>query len=236
MSRLSNSFEGGTDGTTITPGNSGGTSGDAFSGVQSAGATVAFSSANPAHGTLGAHVATTTSAAAYVQHSMAAAVNQIWVRGYFYLPALPVSGTWPLFRWVSAGGSTLCGSVEVNSSGQLLAKNTAGSTIGTMPTATVPTGQQFRIEATLLGSVTVGQVEIKQFTSAEAVTPTDTYTSAASQNTGAQPQLIRYGVGSSTASVDYYLDTIAADDTGYIGAFAPNNTVWSYGYNLTIGA
>src|SRR4051812_41296696 len=59
MTLVGNNAEGGTNGVTVTTGNSGGASGTAFSSVLN-GATLKFDNTQAAHGTLSYHVVTTT--------------------------------------------------------------------------------------------------------------------------------------------------------------------------------
>jgi hypothetical protein len=214
---LVNTFEGGTNGVTVSPGNSGGASGAAFDSVTiGGGATLAFDSTRAAHGALSLQVATVASATSYVQWSASMGPQSpAWFRAYLYLTANPAAN----HRAVTfLQGGTLCGYVQVLTTGRLQFVNAAGSAIFTT-TAAVPLGQWFRIEGFLTGDATAGQVELKLFASqADGVTPDETDTSSAAQNTAGRPDTVRYGVAAAVANAGpFWMDDLGLSATGYLG-------------------
>jgi phosphodiesterase/alkaline phosphatase D-like protein len=143
---------------------------------------------------------------------------QQWFRSFEFLPSLPVSAQ-PLV-WMGIG-STRAGDVVVNSNGTLSVRDAAG-TVQLTTTTTVTAGQLFRIEGYITSSATVGQIELKLFTSPWSATAAETKTSAASLNTtgGAMTQ-VRYGGATACASgVTLGQWGCAVSTTGYVGAGA----------------
>jgi hypothetical protein len=216
MTTLTNSFEGGTNGTTITAANSGGASGNAFDVVSiGASATLTFDNTHVAHGSLAGNVTTpvaaTNSYAAWTT-SMGTQTT-VWFRLYLYYTANPAN-THRVFTGVS--GASNCGSLQVTAAGKLQWINSSNATILTS-TAAIPLGAWFRIEGFITGSATVGQVELKLFSTPDSLTPNETDTSAATQNTLSTMNGYRFGVSGSTASVTFWMDDLGLSSTGYLG-------------------
>ena len=93
MTTITNDFEGGTSGTSITTGNSGPPSGTAFDAVNiGTGATVAYSAAHAAHGGLSALITEGSASSAYLQWSTAMGTqSQLYGRVYLYLTVAPAA-------------------------------------------------------------------------------------------------------------------------------------------------
>ena len=216
---LVNTFEGGTNSTTLTPllgGNTGGTSGNFFDAVTiGAGATDAFDSTHAAHGTLSNKIATVGSAAVYNTWSASfLPAPQVWMRMYLYFTANPTN-LHRVFSATSNGG--VAASLVVTTSGTLRWTDSAGSTIFTTTTA-IPTNAWFRVEGFVTGNATTGQVSLSLYTSPDSSVPVETQTSAASQSTAGIITDVRYGVSAAVASVGpYWMDDIGISDSGALG-------------------
>lgn len=222
MTVLVNSFEGGTSGTTISSANSGGSSGNAFDTVTiGTSATLTFDNTHAAHGSLAAELVTpATVTNAFLQWGPSltgSTIPQVWFRIYCYLPSLP-SAT---LRLIGArNGSTLCGSIGINSTGHVITADTSSAT-QTTSTNVVPTSTWFRLEGYFIGSATAGQIQVEIFTtSMDEITPDETNTTGASINTGAAIAQLRFGNPSNVASYTMWLDDIGASTTGYMGPAA----------------
>lgn len=87
---LSNTAEGGSDGTTVTTGNSGGGSGDAFTAV---GGTPQFSNAVVKRGSLAYRNASAPTGGPHYGEWSHSAAGTIYGRAYFYLASIPAAGT-----------------------------------------------------------------------------------------------------------------------------------------------
>lgn len=218
MTKLINSAEGGTSGTTVTTGNSGSSSGNAFDALTiGTSATLTFDSTHAAHGGLAykftTPVSDTNSIVEWTTSLTGSSLSQVWFRAYCYITAH--TGTLKLVEVLSS--TTVRASIALNSSGKVLTQNAAGTTL-TTSTTTVPLNQWFRLEGFFIGSATVGQVEVKIFTtSADEVTPDETNTSTAVQNTGGTINRIQFGNPTTVASYTIWMDELGASDTAYIG-------------------
>ncbi len=217
MTTLVNSFEGGSNTTTISTGNSGGVSGNAFDSVTiGALAGVTFSSTHAAHGFLSCAIATGSPGAnallTWTTSLTATTVPQAWFRAYFYLTAY--SGNLRVIRVQNAG--TLCGAVAFNASAKVSLLDSAGTGQKTS-TTTLPANQWFRIEGFVIGSASVGQVQAQIYLAEDSPTPTETLTTAATLNTTGAMNRVDFGNPASVASFTYWLDDVGASTTGYIG-------------------
>lgn len=211
MTIKTNSLEGGTNGTTVTSGNSGGTSGDAFNTVTG---TVTFDNTHPKRGSLGIKFVSSASVSDALWTGIGS-VATLWFRRYVYITANPAATTRLVTLQNSAG--SLCGSISLTTAGKLIFLDSAGSTItGMTSTNTVPLNAQFRIEGFLTASATVGQVEFKLFTTPDSVTPTETKSSTAAFNTNTNIDRIAWGQQVAVTFTDF-MDDPAISTTGYLG-------------------
>jgi hypothetical protein len=230
MTLLTNSAEGGTNGTTLTGGsggNTGGASGDYFDSVTTvASGTLAFDNAeSDPHGSLSIKVATGATAG----QSMVAWSTQmgsqttVWFRIYLYYSALPTVQS-RIFSAIQT--ASLCSGLYLQAStGKLWSGNSSGGQIFILTNA-IPTGKWFRIEGFVTGSATVGQTELKLFANADDTSPLETKTSAATQATTGPPNLYQFGATNSIASVPaHWLDDLGLSNTGYIGPAGASTAV-----------
>jgi hypothetical protein len=207
-----NSFEGGSSGTTITAGNSGGASGTAFTSVTG---TCTFDNAQVMHGGLAAKFVTSASTA-FVQWNSIGNVTTLWFRLYCYLTANPAASVRVCSFQTSA--ATRCGTLSISTAGKLLFVDSAGTTQLTS-TNSVNLNGWTRVEGFITGSATVGQEEFRLFLTPDSGIATETLTSAASLNTSGTLDQAVFGQNAS-ASVTYWLDDIGVTDQGYLGPAA----------------
>src|SRR5215467_10547633 len=94
MTSLVNSAEGGTNGTTVSTGNSGGASGNAFDALLTTNATVAYDNAHAHSGALSVKFATAGTAANWAVEwtTSMGTLSQVWFRLYVYFTANPAAG------------------------------------------------------------------------------------------------------------------------------------------------
>lgn len=208
MTLLVNSFEGGTNTTAISTGNSGGASGNAFDVIGSTAPT--FSSTWAAHGSLSAH-----SAGGYCEWTTSMGTQtQVWFRMYLYLAVAP-AGTIDCF-YTRDAAVTSPGSIQMTS-GRVLELVYQAGTLHSMTTL-VPLNQWIRLEGFITGSATVGQMALNMYLTMDSTTADESYTSAATLNTLAA--LTGYWFGSSSAASPFWMDDIGLSSTGYIGPVA----------------
>jgi hypothetical protein len=215
--QLVNSFEGGTSGTTISPANSGGASGNAFDVVSRTGTgVIQFDNTQAAHGSLSMKVQAATSGdiASCNWSTSLGMLGQLWFREYLYFTANPTANC-RVFSYII--GATNCGTVSVNSSGQLIMLSSNSVTMFTF-TAAIPLNQWFRIEGTIFNSTTAGQGTLRLYTSPDSVTPAEAHTSAANFNTAGSGNSAVWGIAFSAAVLGpYWIDDIAVSTCGFLG-------------------
>ncbi len=218
-----NTFEGGTNGTTITTANSGGASGSAFDSVQiDAGSVARFDNAHAAHGTLAGDFSNTTinNLATVRWNTRIGTQTEIWGRLYYYNTVNNVEAD--VFR--ALNGSTRMAAVSVDASGHLALVNAAGTGIAT-GTVTVPANQWVRVEFHVIANATTGTFDARLFTTADGTSAAETL-SVSSTNTGAQ--FTDYVFGATRTPVvegPYWLDDLQINNTGWPGPNSTTNVV-----------
>lgn len=216
MTLALNNFEGGSNGTAVTVANSGGASGTAWTAVGATG-TVAYDNTHVAHGGLSCKMATTTSADVALTWSTAVvgSAAQLWFRVYCYLTANPPAG-FPIFSADTSGGAAQCGAFTIETTGQMTGQDSAFTGIFTT-TNTIPLNQWFRVEGFVIGSATVGQLELKLFDSMDSTTATETQTSAATLNTSGNIAQVFFSFFARANTGPFWIDDAGISDQGYLG-------------------
>ena len=214
---LTNSFEGGTNTTSISHGNSGGTSGNAFDVVTiGSGGTGAFSTVRAAHGSVSGLFQTTTANGTFASWTTSMGVqSQVWFRTYLFFTANPAAAT--RFFTVANAAATGCARWSVSTGGKILAADSAGTTI-TTSTHPIPLNQWFRVEGFAILSATAGQTEFKIFLSPDSQSPDEISTSTATQNTLGGASSYNFGPASGVGSQGpFNMDDIGLSNVGYLG-------------------
>jgi hypothetical protein len=220
MTVLTNSFEGGSNTTTITTGNSGGTSGNAFDNVSITGTnTLTYSSTQSFTGLLSCAVVSGSpvgnSLIRWGPSLTGSSVPAVWFRAYVFLTA--GASACRIIRASNNSYGTLCGWIEVNSSAKLILRDAAGNAQATSNTA-LPNDAWVRLEGYVIGSAVAGQLQLQIFkTTPNGLVPDEVVTTAATLNTNGAITGIDYGNPSSTASTTFYLDNVGVSTTGYLG-------------------
>lgn len=225
---LTNSFEGGTNGTTVTQGsggNTGGNSGNYFDLINiGAASTLAFSNTEAAHGTLSCKLTQPASAVsttfAWTASLTSSSIPTVYFRTYLWYPSLPSAGV----RVISClNGATFLGAVQLGTTGKLTAINAAGSAIiftgnGIASTTNaLNTGAWSRVEGFFTGSATVGQISVSIYNTPDSTTATETEATAANLNTAAAVTNLRFGDPGAAPNFAIYFDDVGGSDTGYVG-------------------
>lgn len=211
-----NSFEGSSDETTVTTGNSGGGSGSAFdSAVVGTGATVVYDNAFSGLGTFSCRIGTTgTSSLAYVGWNLATVASD-YARGLLRLTSLPSAAAQPVLRYLS--GANQAFRVNVKSAGTIEVRDAGNNVVGTT-TAAITAGQFWRLEVRPVFSTTVGAIELRYYASPNSTgSPTETLTLTGLTLT-ANATEIRWGVGAALANaVSTWFDNVATEGTTWFG-------------------
>ncbi len=224
---LRNNAEGGTNGADISPTNTGGLSGEAWTNISlSAGNTAKFSNA-VARNTLSYQIATGASAGEVsIRWLDVPAVPTIYARFYIFMTTLPSAS----FRPIELGGSngfTTAWSLGIRTDGKVSIRDSAGTQMSVSGSA-LQAGRWMRIELSIAVSQTTGSSVVKLYREADSPYPTEVMASTAVYNTqpnGDPMDIIRFGVvGMSAPNYTYYLDDLAVTDMGFLGPANPNYT------------
>lgn len=211
----SNSFEGGSNGTTITTGNSGGSSGDAFDNAPApgTGATMTFSTAQAAHGSVSMSTSTSgTSTTAYAGYTLATVASD-FVRAYYRFTSLP-SAQQVILRYLSSGSQSL--RVNVTTAGLVEVRNAANTVVGTT-TSAISAGSWFRIELNPTFSTTVGAIALRLYLTPDGTSISDSLNLTSLVLT-ANATEVRFGVGAAMANaVQVWTDDLAIEGTTWHG-------------------
>jgi hypothetical protein len=217
-----NSFEGGSDGTSITPGNSGGASGTPFDVVTlGAGSTQNFSATHAAHGSLGMEIVTPASTPLSTRvewTGIGSLTGNLWIRFYLYRLALPSANF--LFTSVRNNAGAASGNFLISTNGKLNMQNAAGTSQGASTGTAMALNQWVRFEIRILSSTTAGEGEIRMYNTADAAigSETDSMNYGAAMVLGANSDQTRIGmVTNPLASDTSYFDDLAISTVGWIG-------------------
>jgi hypothetical protein len=211
-----NTAEGGTDGTTVTTGNSGGASGDAFASVLGP---WKFSAANKAHGSLGYLCDTSAGATGYWMYHSPTAASQYAVRFYFKLVALP-SASRDLFRILDASGTRHC-TISLLATNQIALLNAADAGLKTESAAlTANTWYRCEIEIDCGTTTSNGTINWRTYLG-DSTTPISTAYTSSTVNAGGGTNhgRVQWGTGSSN-TIQYAIDDIKIV-TGSMTAVGP---------------
>lgn len=215
MTVLINSAEGGSDETTVSAGNSGGASGNAFdSDILNA----TFDTARAAHGSLSIRTGTSANTASYV--SWATTSSPWYGRVAFYMTALPPANM-QVLQFMSGATARLY--VRVMTGGTVQITSSAFADLGTSST-TLSTGQWNAIEFLgTAGGPAANLAQVLIYTSASFRSPVETINS--SSTTISSWDRIRFGANfSASQTYDLWVDDLGLSDVGYLstyGMFAP---------------
>jgi hypothetical protein len=207
MVAYNNSFEGGTDGVDVSSGNSGGPSGDAFSGVSvGVGGTMTYSLAAAMHGAVGVAMTTTASTVAMFGEFTVTPSDRYTWRAYLRFSGLPnVNTLLGRFRDNQAAISTVA-SILINQNNTIGIMNNAGAQIAALNgTVAILANSVYRLEVGI--NAVTGACEWKLFTG-DSTTVLDQATATAQAFGGFQIGKVRFGrvVGSGFIGTIHYDD------------------------------
>jgi hypothetical protein len=217
---LSNNAEGGSDETTVTTGNSGGASGDAWDVVDLGGTSpqLVFDSAHPAHGAMGYRFTQGNPEGVLTLRwsTSPGSFTEIWGRVYLYRDAAPAVGTQQLIR-INNSAQTRQAWVGLGVTGNPRLFVADSASIAEQSTVTVASGQLVRIEFHFISSDT-GLIEAKLFNSADSTSPSDTVTRVGDTDTGTGAAQVAFGHGvADNVGYTVWLDDMQVNSTGWPG-------------------
>lgn len=213
---LSNSFEGGINGTEITAANSGGASGNAFDGKVPVGGTLVLYSNAQARGTLSMQIAQAgVWAAAYTNWTLSPALTaKTYCRLYLFLSGVPATQM-PIICWI--GGGLFSASLAITTAGKLRSLDFNPATLATS-TVSCATGQWIKVEAEITPGTSGASLNARLYNDAGSDEADDTISS-----TGlalrANIDEIRVGqsdaTGAGPISETHYWDGVAVQATAF---------------------
>lgn len=210
-----NSFEGGSNGVTITTGNSGGSSGDAFDNAPTpgTGATLTYSTAQAAHGSVSMSTSSGgTSSTAYAGYTLGTTSTDT-CRMYCRFTSLP-SAQQVILRYLSSGSQAM--RVNVTTAGLVEVRNAANSVVGTT-TSGISAGSWFRLELMSTWSTTVGAITLRLYLSPDGTSISDSLTLSSLVLTASANE-IRFGLGAALANaVQVWYDDLAIEGATWHG-------------------
>jgi methionine-rich copper-binding protein CopC len=208
----SNTGDGGSNGTTVTTGNSGGASGDAWGNVVGSTA-VTFSNTQTVKGSMAYKMVQVGGTGANVRMDLGANTSEYYGRVYFYFTAFPTSSNVIIRSFDSSFAEKY--RFELNASGQIRTMDGSQTLLNT--STALSANAWYRLEwHVVAGTGTSGQIELKVF-SLDSTTALITYTNSAC-NAGTATEHIAFGANLTSPTMPtLYLDEVKFDNAAYIG-------------------
>ncbi len=213
-----NTAEGSSSGTTVTTGNSGGASGNAWNSVSiGASATLIYDNAHAAHGALAYKQASSSAGATTFLRWTTAFGTQttFYGRFYVYMTANP-STLSQIFGSSNAVNSV---KLKVNTTGTLTATANNDATTLFTTTNTLVLNAWNRIEFTITLSASVGTGKVILYPQ-DSITPTETQTWSGANNGEATATTYTFNSPSGNTQT-WWMDSLALSTDGYLG---PDNS------------
>ncbi|MER6892029.1 hypothetical protein, partial [Streptomyces halstedii] len=214
--QLVNGADGGTQGLTVTPANSGGASGNAWNAVAGT-PNIVYDGAH-ARGALAYKLdvaaATTPHQVVWTSASMGA-VTQLYGRLYLWTAAHPVTNRLGLVRFMN--GASQAARLILQTDGTLQLTD-AGNAAELNTTTPIATGQWVRVEWRVVFVATGAAVEVRLFNDADSTVATQVVSGTAS-GIGAACDSVQIGayLNGLASSWTAWLDSIELNDTGFPG-------------------
>lgn len=211
---LSNTFEGGSNGVTVSTANSGGASGNAFDVVTTSD-DFTYTTSTFMHGAVGATSNGDANAQAgpgWQSTSMGTPIN-LYGRFYMFRAATP-SEQQRVVRWFNSIGGTEGGRISWHTDGKVYSFD---STLVVPPSSsfTLTANQWIRFEFNIFCDGSAGIIEVKCYVG-DSTSEIGTYTRTG-LNTLTQIGDIRIGSHITAIPGAWTIDDLALSDTGYIG-------------------
>jgi hypothetical protein len=218
----SNTFEGGTDGTSITLGNSGGASGDAWDGITAQ--LPVYDDAYPISGLGGltASVSTTTSAGVWLTWNVPGTTVG-WLRGYYRFSALP-GLSWRIMLGNDTGGGGVQFSVYLMASGKFRLLQ-ADDTQLFQTVTPIAAGDSVRIEVGVDFVNDTAELRVFYGANLHSTTPSETSGPVAAVFDGADVDEVRFGLTTGQANVpNFSMDDLAFSNLDWVGPSGTSGT------------
>ena len=214
MALVQNTFDGGTNGATITEANSGGASGAQFSLVEIlAGATTTYQTTAALHGSRGARI-TGNGAHAFLQHDIVSN-NKLTMRFHVRFPSAPTANCQ---IYTPRHATNYIGGVNITTGMKFQVTHINGAALFTT-TATLATNTWYRVEISHeVATATTGKISFKYFLGDNAVAA-ETFTTTTADLGTAPIVMYRLGKINNSGNTPMDLDSITfeAGNTALLG-------------------
>lgn len=218
-------FEAGVNSATIATGDAG--SATAWNTIVS---TPNYDNTQKAHGNLAAHF-NVTNAAMYAGWQAALGTIQSPFYGRFYVRFATFPGTFNSFfaaantSYTTSGGQAFDLDFSASSGGSMRVVVGGNTAAAYTFTTTLTANQWWRIEYLVVPSATVGQVQVKLYSSLDSITVTEDSGLKTGLNTLASIDRVSYGnVRGASGNWSVWFDNIVANATGFPGPYPVNTT------------
>jgi hypothetical protein len=216
MAQLTATFEAGVNGNNVTIG-AGEASANKWDDVQLPGASTLKYDNTQKYDTLAAKATASGGANAYAEWGTSlGAITDHFGRFYIYLTANPASSFRPV-RVLSTGTAAVF--FLVTNLGKIQVLDSGGGQI-ILTTNSVNLNGWTRVEYHITHSATVGQAELKLFTSPDSAVAAETIQTTANKNLLASANQLRYGATGGDSDGSFWLDNIIGNAASYPGPAA----------------
>ena len=206
-----NGFDGGTNTTVISTGNSGGASGDAWSTVTGS---PTYSSTHPLHGPLTSQFALATSTVTSLTTTKTGTTTEHWIRFYVYFTANPAAIT-TLYTALST--ATAAVTVKLDTAGKLLVAPTSGTTDYTFTNA-ITLNAWNRVEIHIINSTGTGTVQTRLYAAdSQTVVEDSGVRSTTSTLTNTTSHVFGQQAAVAGTTSTFWLGDPAVGTTGFLG-------------------
>lgn len=233
MTKYFNTAEGGTDGTAVSTGNSGGASGTAWDQVtNSGGGSTTFEADAATHGSMGYSFAAVSASSNMVIKNITAPSGEAAISVYFIAPASTPTANAQIASIRHSSGNM--GILALTTANKLVCQDATGANAFT-PTPTLTAGVKYRAEMRVKKGTgtTDGERSFAYFVE-DSTTPVYSNASTTANSGTTDPTSVRYGrLSGSTWANTLYMDSMQWDDapagaligpwTG--GNFAPTGSI-----------
>ena len=229
MARLDNNFDGGTDNTAMSTGNTGGDSGDAFNAIDGTQTSVfddAWSIDDPeAAAGLSALFTSDGSGGRVARWTSAwTATTETWFRAYCKVADATPNNNSAFITFLEADDATSGCDVQLGTGGNIRLR--APATLRYTSTKTFSDGEEFRIEVHVVSSATVGHIECRLFygDNLHGTSPDEQFGNLVDNwDTGAALGGVAFGWGQNPGAANsIWFVRVALSDVDWIGpAYTP---------------
>lgn len=234
MVTRANNFAGGTEGTAITPANSGGLSGDAFDSVN--GSVITYSSAQSYQSRFSGTIVDAAAENSWVYSGLGTITSTTWFGLWLYMTAFPTTNRAYIGRLFTAAAGAAAFLRIFNSTGIVSMADSGVGGFGAEGAVAVALNQWVRIEWMVTPGAGTGQAQWWLYNNADSSTETETSGLKTGLTLGANIDAARFGLTTSPFPAAPYtirFGQLALSTVDKIGPFP--RTAIAYDHAVQIG-